>query len=1215
MPARLSSMEISDDNSSTPRAAANGYAPAPALANDENATNRRKSVRVVKKPKLFVQEPVVKMGAKRKRAEAQAEDDASEKEDANEDEDEDEDEEEESEGEADVEELKEKRRKSAAKRKAKAPAKPAAKRVKKTRAAPAAVAKKTPGPKSVNGPAPKARRGRAKQAASGGSAEGLYTEVFLRGKTLDAVAAEWVSLYQRSAPEAMRDVVNFVLRSAGCELEVTVHDIEDQDNVTGRLSDLQDEYQAQNITDYPLVLKTKIGPPFRATLTGFIKSLILTAHASSVLYEDLALIENFQVWVTTMSSSAIRPFRHTATVVSLAAVSTLCEVASEIAESTAKSLRQLESEKKKARVNKGRIGALQEKVDDGSSKRETVEGVIKDIFDTVFVHRYRDVDPKIRADCVQALGHWIVTLPELFFEGQYLRYLGWVLSDTSPPTRSEVVKQLQKLFKNQNNVGGLRHFIERFRSRLVEMATRDADAGVRASTVELLDSIREAGMLEPDDVDTVGRLIFDSEARVRKAVVGFFAENINDLYDSKIEELGGEEAIEDVLVGDSDEDFENPRTAWVKLKCLVEVLSSYDSEDHEELPSQIERGPAGGSDVLVTAGVESRFSLAAQALYEKIPEIREWETLAGYLLFDHSSTTSRGNGSDDVEVALKTACKLDEKEEIILLEVLNAAVRLNLMRSDEQEAAKKGKRKKAPKRDSLEHQETAARHLAQLIPSLLNKFGAVPDAASAVLRLEHVLNLDVFQEPGQESGAYSSLLDNINRQFMTHGHQAVLVEASAALLHARSFEELGEVTEGKVQSLWEDTVATLHSLTQGKDIGTRGRLTVNVLTGLSNTVRRLGNLASISDCVEVFEKVPAPSGKRRSGTAASEEPLKVLLAILNRGEWIKEKEEIGELENELVLGAMKAVLFYFMWKKRTLQEKLIAGDEIADVDIDQLQDCREDFVSKLTLTIQTRLAADNLRLAAIGTLLDLYTLFATLHQASLIHKPDPEDPEAAETTQRIFTLIQEIPPDLQSLITASYTTVEKAYAKKSRRTLEQAEDDEPIDDEEDDQEDEDEGEAERQNQALLLEQSLCQLTGKIVLAIIARLIDTEGEGEGPGEGRMRERLMRNRGRLGANFKEVVGYLEEEKAKGKRGAASGKKKKGKEGKAVAVSEEVVVEDEEGDGDVEMGYADEEEELRIRELVVDDGEEEDGGGGGGGGGEEYGDDGDEDEVMGD
>jgi cohesin complex subunit SA-1/2 len=927
-----------------------------------------------------------------------------------------------------------------------------------------------------------------------------------------------------------------------------------------------------------------------------------------VLYNDLALIENFQVWVTTMSSSAIRPFRHTATVVSLAAVSTLCEIASEIAESTAKSLRQLESEKKKARVNKGRVSALQEKVDEGGQKREIVEGTIKDIFDTVFVHRYRDVDPKIRAECVQALGHWIITLPELFFEGQYLRYLGWVLSDTSPPTRLEVIKQLQRLFKNQNNVGGLRHFIERFRSRLVEMATRDADAGVRASTVELLDSIREAGMLEPDDIDTVGRLIFDSESRVRKAVVGFFAENINDLYDSKVDEVGGEEAIEDVLVGDSDEDFENPRIAWIKLKCLVEVLNSYDSEDREELPSQIERGPPGGSDVLVAAGVESRFSLAAQALYERIPEIREWETLAGYLLFDHSSAP-RGN-SDDVETALKNACKLDEKEEVILLEVLNAAVRLSLMRSDEQETAKKGKKKKVSKRDSLEHQEAAARHLAQLIPRLLNKFGAVPDAASAVLRLEHVLNLDVFQEPGQESGAYSSLLDNINKQFMTHGDQAVLVEASAALLHARGFEELEEVTEGKVQSLWEDTVSTLHSLVRGKkDVSVRGNLSVNVLTGLSNTVRRLGNLASISDCVEVFEKLPVPTGKKK-GASVSEEPLKVLLTILNRANWKNEEEDIGELENELVMGAMKSVLFYFMWKVKALQEKLAEGEEIADVDIDQLQDWREGFISKLLIAIQTRPGTDNLRLAAAGTLLDLYTLFATLRQSQ---KPKPNaDAEATGNNERVFTLIQEITPDLQVLITNTYIAVEKAYARKSRRTLEQAEDDEPIDDEEQESDDEDEDEdavRERQNQALLQEQKLCELTGKIVLAVIARVLDTTG----PEEGKIRERLTRNRGRLGANYKEVVGYLEEKKPRREKKHPATKKTPANK------SEERIAGDgdDDGDGDVVMDEAEEggAEDLRRRELDVEDmnvdvdgdGEEEEDGGGGGG--DDY------DEIMGD
>ena len=42
----------------------------------------------------------------------------------------------------------------------------------------------------------------------------------------------------------MRDLINMVLEATGCDLKINEHDIEDQDNVTGRLSDLQDEYQA-----------------------------------------------------------------------------------------------------------------------------------------------------------------------------------------------------------------------------------------------------------------------------------------------------------------------------------------------------------------------------------------------------------------------------------------------------------------------------------------------------------------------------------------------------------------------------------------------------------------------------------------------------------------------------------------------------------------------------------------------------------------------------------------------------------------------------------------------------------------------------------------------------------------------------------------------------------------------------------------------------------
>lgn len=947
----------------------------------------------------------------------------------------------------------------------------------------------------------------------------------------------------------------------------------------------------QAATEYPLISRSKSHHEFRTTLTGFFRAVVATANVSSLLYTDSSLMENIQVWLTTMSSSAIRPFRHTATVILLTILSTLCDVAVEIQSSLATTRRQLEGEKKKKRLNAGRVAALEDKLAEGDRNYETIEGIIRDIFDTVFVHRYRDVDPKIRVDCIQALGYWIPTLPDLFFDGSYLRYLGWMLSDTFAPTRLEVVKQLQKLYKKKDNVGSLGTFTERFRSRLVEMATRDADPNVRASTVELLHVIRGVGLLEPEDIDAVGKLIFDSEARVRKSVVGFFVENVNDAYESKVEELGGEEALEELLDKESDDALDGPKLAWLKLKRLVEILQSYDMEDVDETQNYIDRGPAGASDVLVARGVESRFSLATQAFFEEIPEVRNWESLIGYLLFDHSAAdaTSPIREANNVEDALKGACALSEKEEITLLDVLNTAVRLRLTQPEAAETKKKGKKAKNARASSVEDLETTAMRLAQLIPKLLNRFGATPTAASAVLRLEHVLNLEVFQQLRQDSTTYAALLDDINKQFVSHSNQAVLAEASAALLHARSFEDLQEVTEAKLQRLWEDVTSQLHALVGTSDIRSRYCLPADVLTELSDTVRRINNLASISDCVEPLQKVTTPADGEEDGVAEAESPLQILFGFLDRGASDAQdtsNEDNEELEDGLVASAMKTILFYFMWRLRALQRIMTDEHDVSDASIRQVREHRDAFVLKLVRIIQGRAGTHSLQQLATGFLLDLYTLFATLrHQGK-------ESSQAVNTltdsNQPLQTLVTLMPNDQQTLVASVYGAAERAYAKKARKKIEIAEEDEPEDDEiesePEDEEDGEDAEQERRKASLMCEQRLCELTGKIVLAILAGVLDAQGTQKG----KMKERLNRNRGRLGPNFKEVVAYLDEKKAKKttKKPPAKGKQKQPDK----ALSKPVVVSDDEGVGDGDEIEEGGEEDLRNRELVLDDANED-------------------------
>lgn len=1027
----------------------------------------------------------------------------------------------------------------------------------------------------------------------------------------------------------MCDLINFVLRCSGCPLQIDVHDIGDPDNAPSRLEDLQNEFHAQKIVDYPLVSKAKGYATFRATVTGFFHSLISSAHAAGLLYNDLVFIENIEVWVVAMSDSAIRPFRHTATVIALAIGTTICGLTAEIAENAARITRQMDSEQKKKSVNRERVKGLAVRIAEEEKKRETAQRQAEGLFDAVYTHRYRDVDAKIRLDCVTAFGSWITACPEVFFSGHYIRYLGWILSDTSPPVRAEVVKQLSKLYRNKEDVARLRAFTEKFRPRLVEMAVRDAEPNIRATTVDLMNMVRETGLLEPDDIDGIGRLIFDTEPRVRKAVAGFFAENINDLFESVVEDLGGEEGIDDAIGEEVEDEFETPRKSWLKYKCLAEQLQGYDGEQADSQEA---------TQVLTVTGQESRLALAAQAVCNGVKEVKDWEALAGYLLCDLSDVAQ---DSSDPETAYKARCQLNEREEVLLLEVLHVAVKTRLTDAVANETDKKGKSTKARKEESREIQESTALHLAKIIPRLLKKFGASPSTASAVLRLGQVLNLEIFQELRQDATEYAALLDDINKQFLTHADQGVLTEASTALLHARSFEDLEEVTEAKVQSLWEDTINTL------RDVCNAPRDEEDTIRDLSNTVRRIAKLASISDCVEYFETQPQPGSKKSSQKDSSPTMLTLLLSLLEEftSQTDLSADQI-EQANELLLAGIKALLFYYMWLARSLRIKLDAGTPIPSLP------SHSTLTSALLAIMKTRALTEEVRLAAAGTYLDIHALFATFRHH--INLPSSSSSSAIS--------ISTIPPSIHPLLLSLFTLAEKSYAKRARKTLEPETDDlphdvdsEPEDPSSDLESDNDEdinnnntsgnsGTAQQKRTALLLaEKTLCELTAKFVLAIVGRVLDppSSSSSSSGASGAVKDRLLRNKSVLGANFRAVVAYLETGKRKAKpirKPAAvekKGKKKK-KQGEDVEVEsiedEDEDEEEEEEDGREQLEEGGEED-LRARELDDDGiesvGEGEGGelrhGGGVGHGGEGRGKggngaveadaDADEDEIMGD
>lgn len=1109
-------------------------------------------------------------------------------------------------GEPDEEEIREKKR-QARKPKSSAPKKPATKKPKVNGGTTLAIRT------AAGGGRKKVSKKAKAAAAADAEPDSLFAQVFGGGNTrLEEIVADWLKRFE-DGPEAsaLGEIVNFVLKCAGCDIKTTFDDIGDPDGASNRLTDIQDEYQATSPTDYPLIAKGKAGDAFRQTLSDFIRLLIVSSAAKGVLFGESELITNLEVWFGTMSSAASRAFRHTATVASLAVISALCEVAAGNAKSASDAQRQAEGERKKSRSNKARVKQLEETATEKHQEQQYIESQITDWFDSVFIHRYRDLDAAIRRDCVSALGDWIIIMPSLFFDGQHLRYLGWMLSDTTSLTRSEVLKQLRRLYKDKDKIGGLKTFTERFRSRMVEMATQDAETNVRISAIELLGVLRDHGLLEPDQIDEVGSLIYDADEKIRKAVGGFFAENVMDLYSSKIDDLGGQDSLDEVLPEVSEDNFEVLRIEWLKFKSLAEMMVAYDP--NENLPEHVERNRGDGSLSLRAGASESMFTLAAESLFTAIEDVREWQALSGYLLFDHSSGRANGVSNDTLSM-LKHECILNEKEEQVLLEVVSASVKQTIVDLGEKSTAK-GKLTKRQKEDLAEEQDEAARHLAVLIPKLLKKFGESPSTAASVLRMESVLNLPSLQDIRQDTVTYGALLDDIRKQFMSHGTDEVLGPASEAILHAKSYGELDDLAEEKVAGLWEDVVGNLDELITADTIAVRGASDSQELLALSNNLLRITRLAQVSNPVGPLEDSSVARDHNASG-ADYQGAIDYVLALIERAvpaSGPAPDPEDAALEDFIAARAALAAIRYLQWKLTFI----IAGatsptaTSMGMEELEALATRRDRFVDNLDSVLRARKTGDRICADLAIYLLELHSSAVTLKNIKL--KPGANDD--------FVVLIMDLQEDHVKSIWKVFSALEKNLAKLTNKKLEDAEGDvdidaDPMDDDpESDSEDEDDEtqptqsqaalqrRETKQRQALITESKLCELTRALIFAVHARVLDAESA---------KKRLERNKMKLGHNFKEMLGYLDVEnlgkggalkskkarakagakaKAKGK-GKAAGKVAGGGGGKKSAKSHAIVAEDEEED-EIEDEERDEEE--AQRELDADAGGEEEGNGG--------------------
>lgn len=268
--------------------------------------------------------------------------------------------------------------------------------------------------------------------------------------------------------------------------------------------------------------------------------------------------------------------------------------------------------------------------------------------------------------------------PDYYLEGNYLRYIGWVLSDDvrssssflgaylTPPrspqhkdVRHAAIKALIPVYAKDSYIGQVQHFTDRFKLQLVKMARGEVDLAVRISALLVLRSIDKHGLLEEEQRDAVARLVFEGEKRVRVAVAGFFAGMMRE----KIEEM------------ETEANARGGVKEWGELKVLAEMLvelgRELDGEEQEEEEGEKEE------ELEVVKTHRGRVALAVKALWDEVEVVRDWKKVLEFLLLDHSATEGAAKkGKKGRKGELDEATRLTEEEETLLVEVLVASLGL-----------------------------------------------------------------------------------------------------------------------------------------------------------------------------------------------------------------------------------------------------------------------------------------------------------------------------------------------------------------------------------------------------------------------------------------------------------------------------------------------------------------------------------------------------------
>ncbi|KAG8773087.1 hypothetical protein FRC15_002275 [Serendipita sp. 397] len=740
----------------------------------------------------------------------------------------------------------------------------------------------------------------------------LFNLVISPATALQDTVDDFLESLDNTSAQALAELINCFLRTCGCNSSIDSDQVMDTDGVVDVLDDFTEAFKGETMPAYPLSSKSPVFRKFRKSLAEFVNRLIISSAETGALYAS-ELMPTLQAWIAPLSSSQLRSFRHTATVIALYVETALCQVAASVDKELLTLSRQKEAERaKKSARNKGREQELESNIERVRSTQKTLKEYLQDIFNTVFVHRSRDHDATIRADCAHELGVWFSKHPSYFLESGFLPYLGKTLSDLDTSVRLEAVKSISSLYTKKDHVVALNHFTNTFKPRLIEIATSDIDISVRLGVISVLLSIDNLGLLEDDERNQLCLLIFGQDPRVRKAVAAF------------VQLTWAEEVDQDLVeYGPTNDTSSKEQRAGAKCSARLlikwaQTLDKASTEDNSENESEsADKSKSGAKDAALRtspndATNNDRLSMAVEALWDEMEFIRRWNGMLNLLLMDHTSGSgaaeeapsgqSKGKkkrpGLRKEDSVVEQIWRLSEQEEGVLLDVLVAALRIATTKAKERQQG--DKRLDADDDNASWDDITLA--LIKALPSLFIKHQTDAARISKVLAIPPLMNVGMYLEL-RMINAYEALWDDVSKQFLTHSSPNVIRRAVSSIRHMLFTASLRNINKKKFAELEEELASSLRRLVGTGRASLKSLETANLnndrLHTLSTTIYRSAAILSVKDMSAWLED--DDGGKA--------------LRILDITTSVIERAKLGHKNEDHVIEQAISILFsYILWK-------------------------------------------------------------------------------------------------------------------------------------------------------------------------------------------------------------------------------------------------------------------------------------------------------------